>query len=67
MHDEATIIVDTRESLENIRVLAMHTGSAIEIVEEPGGVYSIRLRRGRNAAAHACGSQKSGSERNDGS
>jgi len=59
--------VDTRESLENIRVLAMHTGSAMEIAEEPGGIYSITLKRRPDTAGYTRGSEKSSSKGNDGS
>jgi len=67
LNDEITIIVDTRESLENIRVLAMHTGSVMEVAEEPAGIYSITLKRRRDAAAYARRPEKSGSKGNDGS
>lgn len=45
LYDETRIVVDTRESLENIRALAIHTGSAMEIAEEAEGIYSITLKR----------------------
>lgn len=67
LHHETTIVVDTRESLENIRVLAMHTGSAMEIAEEPGGIYSITLKRRPDTAGYTRGSEKSSSKGNDGS
>ncbi|MCK9227548.1 MAG: hypothetical protein PHT96_11280 [Syntrophorhabdaceae bacterium] len=64
LHDETTIIVDTRESLDSIRVLAMHTGSAMEIAEEPGSIFSITLKRRPHAAAYTRGSERSGSKGN---
>lgn len=45
-HDEVTIVVDTRTSLENIKALATYTRSAIEITEGPGDIYLVILRKG---------------------
>lgn len=64
-HNEVTIVVDTRTSLENIKALADYTGSEIEVAEEPGGIYSITLKRKPNTAVIAHGSGKSGSKRNE--
>ncbi|NLT21847.1 MAG: preprotein translocase subunit TatB [Syntrophorhabdus sp.] len=65
LNDETTIIVDTRESLENIRVLARHTGCSIEVAEEPGGIYSITLKKKPDTAGYARESQQSANKRND--
>lgn len=63
-HDEVTIVVDTRTSLESIKALAAYTGYAMEIAEQPGGIYSITLKKKRKSAAHVHGSGESGGKRN---
>jgi TusA-related sulfurtransferase len=61
-HDEVTIVVDTRTSLENIKALAMYTGSAIEIAEKPGGTYLVILRREPGGDAWSSGPGNNGNK-----
>jgi TusA-related sulfurtransferase len=65
LNDETTIIVDTRESLENIRVLTTHAGCSIEIAEEPENIYSITLKTRPDTAGYARESRQSGNKGND--
>ena len=44
-HDEITLIVDARTALENIKALGKYAGCAVDVTEEPGGIYSVRLRK----------------------
>lgn len=57
--------MDTRTSLENIKALADYTGSAIEVAEEPGGIYSITLKRKPDTAGYARESRQSGNKGNN--
>lgn len=62
-HDEVTVVVDTRTSVENIKALAAYTGFAIEIVEKPGGTYLVVLRRKPGNDAWSSGNGSNGSGR----
>jgi hypothetical protein len=45
IHDEVTIVVDTRIPVDNLSALALYAGCAIEVSEKPGNIYSIRLAK----------------------
>jgi TusA-related sulfurtransferase len=43
--DEVTLIVDARAALENIKALGKYSGCVVDVTEEPGNVYYIRLKK----------------------
>jgi selenium metabolism protein YedF len=44
-HDEVTVLVDDTTALENVKRLASTSGCAVDVAEESGGVFRIRLKK----------------------
>ncbi len=52
-HDEVTVLVDNATALENVKRLASVSGCAVEVAEEPGGIFRIDIKKGQGSRARA--------------
>ncbi|MCX5812071.1 MAG: sulfurtransferase-like selenium metabolism protein YedF [Proteobacteria bacterium] len=51
LHDEVTVIVDNETARENVNRLAASSGCAVDMTEEPGGIFRIHIKKQQNRQA----------------
>ena len=44
-HSDVVVVVDNTTAMENIKRLAVNTGCSVEVNDEPGGVFRMRLKK----------------------
>jgi selenium metabolism protein YedF len=49
-HSDVVVLVDDTTAMENIKRFAVSTGCSVEVNDEPGGVFKIRLKKEGTAA-----------------
>ncbi len=47
--DDVTVLVDNETALENVRRLASSSGCAVDVEEEPGGIFRLHLAKGQGS------------------
>ena len=50
-HDQVTVLVDNATALENVRRLASVSGCAVDVTEDPAGIFRIDIRKGKAGAS----------------
>jgi selenium metabolism protein YedF len=49
-HDDVTVLVDNTTALDNVKRFASTSGCAVEVTEEPEGIFRIHIKKQKDSA-----------------